>query len=114
MLGSKALAGLRLSDNLNAGPFERPADLFDRFELGVDSTRHSFNPANGCDARAGCNGQMKLLPSHQTTGDLDLLCPNERSFAPCLLSILCKNRGAFAGTPIRVDWREAAVAAASP
>jgi len=113
LLGSKAHAGLRLSDELNASPFERPADLFDRLELGVDSTRHSLNPANGCDADADCNGQLKLLPSHQTIGDLDLACPNERSFAPCLLSVLCKNRVAIVGTPIRADWREAAVTAAA-
>ncbi|MHC2331668.1 hypothetical protein [Bradyrhizobium sp. USDA 4454] len=101
LLGSNAEAGLRLSDKFNASAFERPADLFDRLELGVDSTRHSLNPANGCNSDAGCNGQLKLLPPHKTTRGLDLACPNEHSLTPCLLSVLCKNQGAIAGTPIR-------------
>jgi len=94
LLGSKAHAGLRLSDKLNASPFERPADLFDLLELGVDS-QPSFS-------RSGewlrCRRRLQR--------------PIET--AAILLSVLCKNRGAIAGTPIRADWREAAVTVASP
>lgn len=84
LLGSNAHAGLRFSDKLNASSYERPADLFDRLELGVDSPRHSRNQADGCDADAGCNGRLKLLPSHKTRGALDWLAQmNVRSLRAC-------------------------------
>src|SRR5882757_5608724 len=89
LLGSKAHTGLGLSNELNPSLLQRASNLFDRLELSVDAACHSLNPADGCDADAGCNSQLKLLPSNQTTPGFDLACPNKHSVTPYLLSILC-------------------------